>query len=73
MDCTDILDASTRKLRRRRARDRARRERAYFRARAEANREHRRRRDGSAGPAGPCKRIDAVTGVLVGIEPVSDG
>jgi hypothetical protein len=45
----------------------------YFRARARANRQWYERRDGSQGAAGPCKRLDPVTGALLEVVPCTDG
>jgi hypothetical protein len=47
----------------------AKRQRCHFKERAEQNRAWRDRRDGSQGAAGPCKRIDPVTGETVEVLP----
>jgi hypothetical protein len=49
-----------------------RREARYHNRRRDDVRRWCARRDGSSGAAGPCKRIDPVTGELIGIIPSTD-
>jgi hypothetical protein len=62
-----LLDQRARELRKKR-----RRETRYLARQHDDVRRWCKRRDGSSGAAGPCKRIDPVTGELLEIIPSTD-